>query len=163
MSFTSIVGRALDISVVNLGFSGNGQAEPEVAELVAELNPDIFVIDPVANINPSQVEWRIPEFVNILREKHPLTPIVLMECITPTFSHLQGGNRSDYSLRNESLKKVAQPLMTDDKNIYYIHGVNLLGKDNEATVDGIHPTDLGFYRIAEVVKSELKKILNRKK
>jgi lysophospholipase L1-like esterase len=163
MSYAAIVGRALDLSTINLGFSGNGQAEPEVATLVAELNPDIFLIDPVANINPSQVEWRIPEFVNIIREKHPLTPIVIMECITPTFNHLQNGNRSNYSLRNESLEKTALPLMADDKNIFYIQGKNLLGKDNEATVDGIHPTDLGFYRIADVVKLELKKILNRKK
>jgi hypothetical protein len=34
------------------------------------------------------------------------------------------------------------------RNIYYIKGKELAGTDNEATVDGVHMTDLGFLRYA---------------
>jgi hypothetical protein len=34
------------------------------------------------------------------------------------------------------------------KNIHYLEGESLIGDDGEATVDGTHPTDLGFMRIA---------------
>jgi hypothetical protein len=40
MSFPAILGRRLDVPVINLGFSGNGKTEPEVAELVAFLASD---------------------------------------------------------------------------------------------------------------------------
>ncbi|MBL8029087.1 MAG: SGNH/GDSL hydrolase family protein [Fibrobacteres bacterium] len=163
MSYTSILGRMLNLSVVNLGFSGNGQAEKEVAELISELNPDIYVLDPIPNVNPSQIEDRLPDFVRTLRYFHPDTPILLIESIIPTFDHMQDGSRSDHRLRNEALRKVAAELMKEFTAIYYLGGDKLLGKDTEGTVDGIHPNDLGFFRIAEVVKPELKKILSKLK
>jgi lysophospholipase L1-like esterase len=45
------------------------------------------------------------------------------------------------------------------KNIYYLSSDNLLGKDGEATVDGIHLTDLGFERFSERLYKVIKKIL----
>ena len=40
-----------------------------------------------------------------------------------------------------------------DKNVYFIDGEKLfLDRDREiCTVEGVHPNDLGFYRIAEYV------------
>jgi hypothetical protein len=35
----AILGRVLHREVINLGFSGNGRMEPEVARLLAELDP----------------------------------------------------------------------------------------------------------------------------
>ena len=46
-------GRRLDLPVVNLGFSGNGKAEPEVARLLADLDPAIYVLDPLPNLTPA--------------------------------------------------------------------------------------------------------------
>ncbi len=36
---------------------------------------------------------------------------------------------------------------------------DLMGNDNEATVDGIHPTDLGFSRMAAVIGPVVKTAL----
>ncbi len=46
------------------------------------------------------------------------------------------------------------------KNIYYLPSENLIGSDGEATVDGVHLTDLGFMRIAKKIEEQLKKILH---
>lgn len=45
MVHTAILGRRFDYPVINLGFSGNGKMEPEMANLVAELEPAVFVLD----------------------------------------------------------------------------------------------------------------------
>ena len=37
--------------------------------------------------------------------------------------------------------------------VYYLEGANLLGDDGEGTVDGSHPTDLGFTRKAAEFES----------
>jgi len=35
--------------------------------------------------------------------------------------------------------------------LHYLEGANLLGTDGEGTVDGTHPTDLGFSRMAQII------------
>ena len=45
-----------------------------------------------------------------------------------------------------------------DKNVYFIDGKTLFGvKDREnCIVDGSHPNDLGFYRMAKVIDKTLR-------
>ena len=39
--------------------------------------------------------------------------------------------------------------------------IDLLGNDDEATVDGTHPTDLGFLRMADVMAPVLRRALSK--
>jgi hypothetical protein len=45
------------------------------------------------------------------------------------------------------------------KELYYIEGEHLFGDDGEGSVDGSHPTDLGFTRQAEIVAKTLGPLL----
>src|SRR5690606_23832370 len=60
MVHTAILGRWLDCGVINLGFSGNGKMEPEMADLLAELDPSVYVLDCLPNMNSSEVTERVP-------------------------------------------------------------------------------------------------------
>jgi lysophospholipase L1-like esterase len=44
-------------------------------------------------------------------------------------------------------------------NLHFVEGDALLGKDGEDTVDGVHPTDLGFKRISESLYPVLKPLV----
>ena len=79
MAFTAIVGRQLDVAVINLGFSGSGKMEPAMADLLAELDPSVYVLDCVWNMSPEEVSVRVEPFVKRLRLARPNTPIVLAE------------------------------------------------------------------------------------
>ena len=46
-----------------------------------------------------------------------------------------------------------------DEHLYYLEGSHLLGDDGEGTVDGSHPTDLGFARQAAAFAKVLEPIL----
>lgn len=47
-----------------------------------------------------------------------------------------------------------------DENVYLISGQELTSLcKNEGTVDGCHPTDLGFFSIAQVLGDVIEKIL----
>ena len=48
-----------------------------------------------------------------------------------------------------------------EKNIYYISSKRMLGSDREATVDGIHFTDVGMMRYADLVTPVIKKLLKK--
>lgn len=74
MTHVAMLGRTFNREVINLGFSGNGRMEPEVLKFVAELDPAVFVLDCLPNINAQQVTERTEPGVKQLREAHPKTP-----------------------------------------------------------------------------------------
>src|SRR3954451_6410732 len=88
MVHTAILGRRLDRPVINLGFSGNGKMEPELAGLLAELDPAAYVLDCLPNMTAKEVSARVAPFVRALRTAHPETPIVLAEDQTYANAHL---------------------------------------------------------------------------
>ena len=70
------------------------------------------------------------------------------------------GPRMDYHEKNKALKKAyAQLIDAGVTKLYYVSCDKLLGSDGEATVDGTHPTDLGFMRFAEALEPILKGVL----
>src|SRR5690606_35628327 len=55
MSTTAILGRKLNREMINLGFSGSGKMEPEMAHLLAELDPELYFIDCLPNLTAEEV------------------------------------------------------------------------------------------------------------
>ena len=47
------------------------------------------------------------------------------------------------------------------KDIYFINPGIYIGNDHDATVDGVHPTDMGFDRMLIELQPKLKKILRK--
>lgn len=159
MVHTAILGRQLDYPVVNLGFSGNGKMEPEVAKLLAELDPACYVIDCLPNMNGTEVAERVGPLVETLRKAHAKTPIVLVEDRTFTNAFLQPGKQKHHAASRAALKKAFDQLAPDDKHLHYLKGDDLLGDDGEGTVDSSHPTDLGFVRQAAAFRTVLEPLL----
>ncbi len=87
LSFVNIVGRDLDVPVVNLGFSGSGVMELEMAEHLARIDASCYVLDCLWNMGMSKdkprrgrnVDENYEPFIRRLRELKPLTPIVMAE------------------------------------------------------------------------------------
>ena len=50
MAWANIVGRKLELSLINLGFSGNGKLEYEIIELICEQYPSIVISDCMPNM-----------------------------------------------------------------------------------------------------------------
>lgn len=160
MSYPAIIGRRLDRDFINLGFSGNGKTEPEMARLLAELNPSVYILDSLPNLTPAEVKKRIGPFVEIIRQIHPEKPIVLVENIPYTDAFLVRFRRERYQTSNATLRRFYERRLREgDQNLYYVTADQLLGSDGEATVDGTHPTDLGFLRIADSLVPVLSTIL----
>lgn len=164
MVHTAILGRWLDCPIINLGFSGNGRMEPEVAELLAELDVAAYVIDCLPNMSAKEVAERTEPLVHILRKARPSTPIVLVEDRTyanaPVLPAVKARNESSRA----ALKKAFANLQAAGvKGLHYLPGEHLIGDDGEGTVDSSHPTDLGFLRQAEAMRPVLAPLLKGKK
>ena len=154
----ALLGRMLDCPVLNLGFSGNGKMEREVAELLAELDPALYVIDCLPNMIADEILTRAPELVRILRQAHAETPILLVEDRTYSDAFLRQDRATRNRANRAALRQIYADLQTEN-NLHYLAGEHLLGSDGDDTVDGSHPTDLGFKRQAETFYPVLAELL----
>lgn len=162
MSYQAIVGRRLNIDFANFGFSGAGKGEPAVAALLAEVTASCYVIDMAQN-NPSAEALQsvyLP-LIETIRKAHPETPIL---CTTPIYmtTELPGSDRDkNLSAMREVIRDaVRKRIASGDKHIWIVEGYTLLGpRDGCGFVDGVHPNDLGFEKMAQGLEPHLRVIL----
>jgi hypothetical protein len=161
MVYSAILQREFNWPVINLGFSGYGKMQPELAPLLAELDPSVYVIDCLPNMVADEIQARVEPFVNMLRAAHPATPIVLVEDRTMQDSFLIQGRMEYYHRPDRAALKAAFDRLQKAgvKHLYYIPGEHLFGDDGEASVDGSHPSDLGFVRQARIFAEVLRPLL----
>jgi lysophospholipase L1-like esterase len=149
MVHTAILGRRLNRPVINLGFSGNGKMEAEVTSCIVDIRAAAFVIDCLPNMTAAEVTSNTSPLVASLRKAHPTTPIILAEDRTYSDAFLKNDRAERNATSRAALQKVFAQLQSQDKNLHYLAGDQQLSADGEDTVDGSHPTDLGFLRMAD--------------
>jgi lysophospholipase L1-like esterase len=163
MAYPNILSRMLDREIVNLGFSGNGQLDLEIAEAIATISASCFVIDCLPNVSVTQMNEKYARFLEIIRAKHPETPIILVENILYPHMYFDQKSFTLIKEKNDTLTRIFQEQKkSGDKNIFLVEADELIGNDREATVDGVHLTDLGFLRMAENLYPVLQKRLKQK-
>jgi hypothetical protein len=160
MTHVAMLGRTFNREVINLGFSGDGRMEPEVIKFVAELDPAVFVLDCLPNMNAKDVAERTVPGVKMLRAAHPETPILLVEDRNIQTGFLVEARRTANDANHAALRVAFDALQAEKVPlIFYLKGDDLLGQDGEGTIDGSHPTDLGFARQAAEFERVLRPIL----
>jgi lysophospholipase L1-like esterase len=160
MSYEAILGRMLNIDFVNLGFSGNGRGEPEVARTVASIDAAAYVIDFAQN-NPTldSLKQAYAPFLETLRSKRPDTPILV---ITPIYSAHESWTRGSRLEEMRALirQAAAARIASGDRHLEIVEGTDLLGPTRgDGLVDGTHPNDLGFQWMAEGLAGRVGKVL----
>lgn len=162
MTHAAQLGRRLDRPFINLGFSGNGRMDLELAPIFGELDAALFVIDCLPNMGANAVTKKTVPFVTALREARPGVPILLVEDRSFTNTPFRRSRRQHHEASRRALRLGFEKLIAGGmERLHYLEGANLLGHDGEATVDGSHPTDLGFVRQADVFEPRLREIIGQ--
>ncbi len=85
---------------------------------------------------------------------------MLVENIAYPDGEFVGPRRERYTKANARLREPTSGFVrAGDKNLLYVPAAGLLGPDTEGTVDGTHPTDLGFLRMADAIEPALRRAL----
>ena len=127
---------------------------------MAEVDASAFVLDFVPNASIDQMKERMAKFYQIIRNKHPRTPIIFIEDPIFTDTYYNEENARNLNNKNQILRLIFNKLKAEkEKNIILISSKKMLGTDREATVDGIHFTDLGMMRYADLICPILKKLI----
>ncbi len=156
-SYTSIVCRNLDANSINLGFSDSARGESVMAETIASLDLSMFVID--YDYNAPTVEHLAEtheEFFRKFRSMRSHVPVLMAsKC---NFDNNREASRKRRTIIRKTYEKA---IAEGDKNVYFLDGERLFGNLNRdsCTVDGCHPNDLGFMRMAETFTPVIEDIL----
>ncbi len=159
-AYTALVAERLGADHINLGFGGNAKGEAAMAEYIASLNMSAFVMDYEHNADTvAYLKETHAPFFRIIRKAKPELPIMIItrpDTDREFFRSCMG--------RRAALDTFHEALDAGDRHVDFIDGSFLWGDEDRAlcTVDGCHPNDLGFSRMADVVAPRLKKLMERR-
>lgn len=159
LAYPARLSRETGYNFINLGFSGNAKMESEVANMIAPLLMDAYILDCVPNPSLEEVLERTANLVKTIRKFHPQVPIIAIESVAREKGNFNTQVAARVTLKNRHFKQEINKLQQRDKNLYLISADGLLGDDQEGTTDGIHPNDLGFDRMLEKIRPVILKIL----
>lgn len=152
-TYEARISRELDMNYQCLGFGGLAKAEVEFAEYISTLDMSAFVYDYDHNAKTLEyLEETHERMFRIIREKNPDLPILM----------ISRPNTCDTAeARFEIIKKTYDnAIASGDKNVYILRGTDFFGEyANDCTVDGTHPSDLGFFFMAKGIIPTVKKML----
>ncbi len=157
-SYQAMISHKLDIDFVNLGFSGNAKGENAVAEYLATLPSSVFVYDYDGNAkDAAHLRNTHLNIYRKYREKNPDTPIIFIPCVRAVMPTLDAVRR-----RQVILDTYYYAIDQGDYKVAFVDGTGIFnGFDGSVyTVDGVHPNDAGFVRMADAIGAEVERALN---
>ncbi len=160
LSYQSYIARRLDSDYINLGFSGSALAEDAVVAYMADLDMAAFVSDYDHNApTPEHLAATHHKLYEAIRRKHPIIPYLMVT--RPNFLDTP----DDRARREIVLDSYLAARRAGDENVYFIDGAAFFTPAgfgdcrNDYTVDGCHPNDAGFHRMAATIGTALSEAL----
>ncbi len=156
-AYQAIISRKLDCNFMNFGFSGSAKGEEAIVNYMADLDMSVFVCDYDHNApNVGHLNDTHDRLYKKIRGKNPGLPIIFIS--RPDFD-----NKIDDSSRRREVifQTYMNALYSGDSNVFYIDGKGLfMGEYRDCcTVDGTHPNDAGFVRMADIIGKEIERCL----
>ena len=159
MAYPAQLERRLKRETINLGFSGNGQLDSMLAVIMSGIDASMYVIDCGPNLTPAMAQAKTVPFLRQLHALKPQVPILIVENILYPTAKFNMVTKQKITEVNQIFKDAYALLKKEGmRNLHYLEAAYLIGEDGEATVDGAHMTDLGFYRITLAIEQKIKSI-----
>jgi len=158
-AWTNILERELRQPFVNLGFSGSGKLEPEMFELLSEIDAKMYIIDCIPNMieMPERIVERIIAGVGILRKNHDC-PILLVEhsgCGSDVTDSLSDAREA----ADDELEKAFGQLTAEGVQGVYLMTREDISMPMDGMVEGNHPNDYGMRVLADAFEKAIYSIL----
>lgn len=145
-AFPAMVSHLLDRPHINLGFSGSCKGEEEMAAYLATLPMSAFVCGYDHNAPTlTHLERTHLPLVRAVRESHPDIPILVF-----------GRPKAVLSEEEQARRAVIETTCTAVNGVFIPNEALIPPEISPwATVDGVHPNDLGFHHMAKTIAARL--------
>lgn len=161
MAWSNIVQRRTQYPVINLGFSGNGQMDTAIYDLLSEIDAKMYIIDCMPNMYGlrDSILSRTLSGVKKLRTKS-VAPILLVENDGYMYGKTNRLIENECNVTNRELHKAYEQLqLMGVKNVYYITREEI-GLTPDSQVDGWHVSDIGMQLYADAYIKKINEIFD---
>ncbi len=111
-------------------------------------------------MNLELIETNYENLIRRLRDARPDTPIILVEELMRQRAIFSPSMHESITAMQKRAAEIRQKLLDEGvPGLTVVPAEGLLGDDNNGTVDGTHPTDLGFLRMADHMTPYIRKAL----
>ncbi len=156
-AYSAIVTRRLNVDMINWGFSGSCRGESLMAQLIASLDLSVLVLDYDHNA-PTAEHLAVTHepFFQLIRAARPTLPVVFVS--KPDFY----GTPDCFQRRDIIRSTYAHAVAQGDHFVSFVDGESLFGETERdlCTIDGCHPNDIGFLRMADAITPAVKTALH---
>ncbi len=159
-SYQSMIEKMNNINYVNYGFSGACKGDESVVDYITNVDCSVFVCDYDHNSDTPELKERHFKVYETFRKKHPTTPFLIVtrpDFYTPVNKKAITWAKTAFVVVKETYDRA---IALGDKNVYFLDGRKFFPKNERewCTVDGVHPNDLGFYKMAKGIYKKLVEI-----
>ena len=152
--------RDTGLQILNLGCNGNCKMQPYFADVLADADVDALIFDAFSNPSADMIKERLFPFIEKIQKAHPDIPLIFMQTI---YREARNFNPVTDSLEQAKMDMAAglmKEAIRKYDNVYFI--VPDTGKDaHESSVDGTHPSDMGYMAWARSIKKPILRILKK--
>lgn len=162
-AYQEIISRNMNMDYINLGFSGSGRGEDIIVDYMANMKMSAFVSDYDHNApNVEHLKATHCKLYQKVREKHPDIPYIMLS--KPDYLGGSDCLPENNARRDVIIDTFRYAKEQGDRNVYWVDGESLFRGPyaNLCTVDGCHPTDVGFSLMADAVEHELRVAFTQK-
>ncbi|MEE0930173.1 MAG: SGNH/GDSL hydrolase family protein [Acutalibacteraceae bacterium] len=161
--YPSIISRMLNIDFLDFGFSGQAKGESVLAHWLATLPMSVFICDYDHNApTVEHLEATHYSMYKIIREKNPELPYIMIS--RPDYWTQVAEQPHILKRRDVIMSSYLKARQTGDENIYFIDGLSFFVAPHQYdhSMDGIHPNDVGFLRMADSIGTVIRHIFEKK-
>ena len=155
-AYNAILSQWFGFDHYNLGFSGNAKGELAMADFINTLDMGAFVLDYDHNApNVEHLQATHQPFFQRIRQAHPDLPILMMTRPAQKYTEKMVQRREVVKATYDAA------VAAGDRNVYFLDGETFYGEADRhlCSIDNCHPNDLGFYRMATVIRPVMAQML----
>ncbi len=166
LAWSNVLGRRLDRTVINLGFSGNGRFEQPIFDLMATVDASLYILDCMPNLThgifpDNEIKDRVYYGIKKLRAAHPEVPILFTEHSGGHGPYVMDTARLNaYHKSSLLIAKIFEDLKAGGYKNIYLLSEKAIGFDVNSTPDHLHPNDIGMMQYADAYEKIIREIFN---
>lgn len=161
MAWTTILQQAIDMPLVNLGFSGNGLLEKELIDWISAKESSLIILDCLPNLVPGkgiaddEIRARIQYAARKLRSDNPKVPVLFTAHAGYSDQYVDHSRRELVTKLNTILLEELDKLWKQGVNGIHHLSSEAIGLDQFDFVDGTHPTDGSMLKYAKAYQNKI--------
>ena len=161
MSYPLQLMRNTGIQILNFGFGGNCKMQPQFAAVLEDADVDAIIFDCFSNPNAARIEAVTLPFVERMVKAHPDIPLVFISTVYRENRNFSLKNDGYEQAKMDAAERMMKIATKKYDNVWFICPDTLTGNDRETSVDGVHPSDMGYARWARTIEKPLLRILKK--